>query len=135
MIDIKAVELTLLDLKNYRYFVDHDYWMHMSFLIPNFLIFSKHQTKWNSYVSRASVASSSWLDCCFINRIFVLKGPKLEIFGSRVLTQIRPVWVGDLRTRQKIQNFDVLGLKIVVLYSLVLWQTSLKNFRRCRRRR
>ena len=25
-----------------------------------------------------------------------LKGPKLEIFGSRVFTQIRPVWVGDL---------------------------------------
>jgi hypothetical protein len=25
-----------------------------------------------------------------------LKGPKLEIFGSWVFTQIRPVWVGDL---------------------------------------
>jgi hypothetical protein len=28
-----------------------------------------------------------------------LKGPKLEIFGSGVFTQIRPVWVGDLGTR------------------------------------
>jgi hypothetical protein len=27
--------------------------------------------------------------------------PKLEIFGSEVLTQIRPVWVGDLGTRPK----------------------------------
>jgi hypothetical protein len=35
-----------------------------------------------------------------------LKGPKLEIFGFRVFTQIRPVWVGDLGTREKIQNFD-----------------------------
>ncbi len=26
---------------------------------------------------------------------------KLEIFGSEVLTQIRPVWVGDLGTRPK----------------------------------
>ncbi len=31
-----------------------------------------------------------------------LKGLKLGIFGSRVFTQIRPVWVGDLGTRQKI---------------------------------
>jgi hypothetical protein len=30
-----------------------------------------------------------------------LKGPKLEIFGSGVFTQIRPVWVGDLGTRPK----------------------------------
>jgi hypothetical protein len=26
-----------------------------------------------------------------------LKGPKLEIFDSRVFPQIRPVWVGDFR--------------------------------------
>jgi hypothetical protein len=39
----------------------------------------------------------------------ILKGLKLEIFGSGVLTQIRPVWVGDLGTRPKIQNFDGLG--------------------------
>ncbi len=32
-----------------------------------------------------------------------LKGPKHEIFGSGVFTQIRSVWVGDLGTRQKIQ--------------------------------
>ncbi len=30
-----------------------------------------------------------------------LKGPKLEIFGSWVFTQIRPEWVGDLETRPK----------------------------------
>ncbi len=30
-----------------------------------------------------------------------LKGPKLEIFGSMVFTQIRPVRVGDLGTRPK----------------------------------
>jgi hypothetical protein len=59
----------------------------------------------------------------------MLKGPKLEIFGSRVLTHIRPVWVGDLGTRQKIiQNFDGLGLKIAVLYFLVLSPTSLNDF-------
>jgi hypothetical protein len=29
------------------------------------------------------------------------KVPKLEIFGSGVFTQIRPVWVGDLGTRPK----------------------------------
>ncbi len=40
-----------------------------------------------------------------------LKGPKLEIFGSRVFPQIRPVCVGDLGTRRKIHNFDGLGLK------------------------
>jgi hypothetical protein len=30
-----------------------------------------------------------------------LKGPKLEVFGSRVFTQIRPVWVSDLGTMPK----------------------------------
>jgi hypothetical protein len=30
-----------------------------------------------------------------------LKGPKLEIFGSWVFTQVRPGWVGDLETRPK----------------------------------
>ena len=29
----------------------------------------------------------------------MLKGPELEIFGSGVFTQIRPVLVGDLGTR------------------------------------
>ncbi len=37
----------------------------------------------------------------YFNVFFRLKGPKLEIFGSRVFTQIRPLWVGDLGTRPK----------------------------------
>jgi hypothetical protein len=28
-------------------------------------------------------------------------GSKLEIFGSGIFTQIRPVWIGDLGTRPK----------------------------------
>ncbi len=37
-----------------------------------------------------------------ISHAFVpLKGPKLEIFGSRVFLQIRPGCVGDLGTRRK----------------------------------
>jgi hypothetical protein len=35
----------------------------------------------------------------------ILKGPKLEIFGSRVFPQIRPVCVGDLGTRRKNSKF------------------------------
>jgi hypothetical protein len=31
----------------------------------------------------------------------LIKGPKLEIFGSGVFTQIRPAWVGDLGARPK----------------------------------
>ncbi len=50
----------------------------------------------------------------------------LEIFGSRVFTQIRPVW----KLGKKVQNFDGLGLKITVLSP-----TSLSNFKRCGRRR
>jgi hypothetical protein len=34
-----------------------------------------------------------------------LKGPKLEIFGSRVFPQIRPVCVGDLGNRRKNSKF------------------------------
>jgi hypothetical protein len=34
-----------------------------------------------------------------------LKGPKLEIFASRVFTQIRSVWVGDFGTRPKNSKF------------------------------
>jgi hypothetical protein len=34
-----------------------------------------------------------------------LKGPKLEIFGFRVFSLIRPVGVGDLGTRQKNSKF------------------------------
>jgi hypothetical protein len=35
-----------------------------------------------------------------------LKRPKLEIHGSRVFTQIRPGWAGDLGISKKIKNFD-----------------------------
>jgi hypothetical protein len=61
----------------------------------------------------------------------LLQGPKLEIFGASVFTQIRPVWVGDLGTMQKNQNFDGLGLNIAVLYFLALSPTSPNNFKRC----
>jgi hypothetical protein len=30
-----------------------------------------------------------------------LKGPKKEIFVARIFTQIRPVWLDDLKTRPK----------------------------------
>jgi hypothetical protein len=30
-----------------------------------------------------------------------VKGPKLEIFGFGIFTQIRPVWIGDLGTNPK----------------------------------
>ncbi len=39
-----------------------------------------------------------------------LKGPKLEIFVDGIFTQIRPVWVGELGTRPKIQKVNVWGL-------------------------
>jgi hypothetical protein len=39
------------------------------------------------------------------NSLSPLKGPKLEIFGFRVFSQIRPVWVGDLVTRQNNSKF------------------------------
>jgi hypothetical protein len=44
----------------------------------------------------------------FGNKYFLsktLKGPMLEIFGFRVFSQFRPVWVGDLGTRQKNSKF------------------------------
>jgi hypothetical protein len=41
-----------------------------------------------------------------ISKIY-LNGPKLEIFGSRVFPQIRPVWVGDL-------GFSLLGKILMV---------------------
>jgi hypothetical protein len=37
----------------------------------------------------------------------MLKGPKLEIFGSGIFTQIRPVWVGDLGTRPKTRKIGM----------------------------
>jgi hypothetical protein len=45
-----------------------------------------------------------------------LRDLELERFGSRVFTQIRPIWVGDLGTRPKNSKFDDLGLKIAILY-------------------
>jgi hypothetical protein len=36
-----------------------------------------------------------------MTRLKLLKGPKLEIFGSGVFIQIRPVWIADLGTRPK----------------------------------
>ncbi len=56
-----------------------------------------------------------------------LKGPKLEIFGSRVFTQIRPGWIGDLETRPKNSTNLWLGVKIAILYFLALSPTSLKK--------
>jgi hypothetical protein len=35
-----------------------------------------------------------------------LRGPKHEIFGSRIFMHSKPVWVGDLGTRPKKQSFD-----------------------------
>ncbi len=34
----------------------------------------------------------------------LFKGPKLELFGFKVFTQIRPVWIGDLGTKPKNSN-------------------------------
>jgi hypothetical protein len=53
-----------------------------------------------------------------------LKGPKLEISGPGVFSQIRPVWVADLGTWPKIQNVDVWGF-LYTLYFLALMATSL----------
>jgi len=36
---------------------------------------------------------------------YILKGPKLEIFGSGVFTQIRPVRLGDFGIRPKNPKF------------------------------
>ncbi len=61
-----------------------------------------------------------------------LYGPKLEIFGSRVFTQIRPVWVGDLGTSPKNSKFRWFRLEIAVLYFLALPATALKKIKHCR---
>jgi hypothetical protein len=62
-------------------------------------------------------------------RVFLLlKGPKLEIFGSGVFAQIRPIWVGDLGTRPKNPTMGCLCLKIANLYFLALKATTLKIF-------
>jgi hypothetical protein len=48
------------------------------------------------------------------------KGPKLEIFGSRVFSQIRPVWVGDLGTRPKNPTMGWFMSKNASLYFVAL---------------
>ncbi len=54
-----------------------------------------------------------------LSNIGSLKGPKLEIFGSGIFTQIRPVRVGDLGTKPK--NLKVYG------FGLKSSPTALKN--------
>jgi len=63
--------------------------------------------------------------------------PKLEIFGFRVFTQIRPSWVGDLGIVPKNQNFDGLGLKIAIFVFLtrLLLAMAVKIVKCCRRQR
>jgi hypothetical protein len=64
-----------------------------------------------------------------------LKGPKLEILGSRVLTQSINVLVGDLGTEPKNSKFDGFGRlenRHFLLFSAV-GDTAVKNFKRCRR--
>ncbi len=48
--------------------------------------------------------------------IFGLKGPKREIFVVVILTEIRPVWVGDLETRPKNLKSLCLGPYIVLYF-------------------
>jgi hypothetical protein len=45
---------------------------------------------------------------CLLQRshLYVLKGPKHEIFESGFLTQIRRLWLGDLGTGEKNLNFE-----------------------------
>jgi hypothetical protein len=61
---------------------------------------------------------------CILSIIFTtigfLKGPKLEIFGTGVFAQIRPVWVGDLGTRPKYSKLGWFRPEIVILYFLTL---------------
>ncbi len=47
-----------------------------------------------------------------LSNVGSLKGPKLEIFGSGIFTQIRPVRVGDLGTKPKISKVYGFGMKI-----------------------
>ncbi len=56
-------------------------------------------------MNRQNAAIRSMVFFLFYNAHCLLKGPKLEIFGSRVFPQIRPVCVGDLGTRRKISKF------------------------------
>ncbi len=47
-----------------------------------------------------------------LSNVGSLKGPKLEIFGSGIFTQIRPVRVGDLGTKPKNYKFYGFVFKI-----------------------
>jgi hypothetical protein len=84
----------------------------------------------------ADSLSTVFMYLCFMffveRRRFVLKGPKLEIFGSGVFTQIRPVWVGALRTRPKNVKkiWFWLENRHFVLFSTV--GDSAYNFKGCR---
>jgi hypothetical protein len=51
------------------------------------------------FLARNNERSERWLP--IQEKASFLMGPKLEIFGSGVSTQIRTVWVGDLGTRPK----------------------------------
>ncbi len=90
-------------------------------------------------------ASKYFLKRFFFNRL--LKGPKREIrtvFGSGVFGHIRPVWVDDLGTRPKnpkfwwfrLENrhFVLSVLSLTSLKHLSALLTSLKDFKRCRRK-
>jgi hypothetical protein len=98
-------------------------------IIFNTVLFVKHLclhhslsirrlTGWRGFGERLAAVSTWILGNWFQNKIVapeaefldeiqtkVLKGPKLEIFGFRVFSQIRPVWVGDLGTRQNNSKF------------------------------
>jgi hypothetical protein len=70
------------------------------------------KSQYSDYVRQTSCdVGSSWrvLIVSLLNVVHgysvALKGPKLEIFGFRVFSQIRPVGVGDLGTRQKNSKF------------------------------
>jgi hypothetical protein len=47
-----------------------------------------------------------------LSNVGSLKGPKLEIFGSEIFTQIRPECVGDLGTKPKKLKVYDFGMKI-----------------------
>jgi hypothetical protein len=55
----------------------------------------------------------------------------LEIFGSRVYSQIRPAWVGDLGIRPKNSKFWWFRLENRYFVLLALSPTLLKSVRRC----
>ncbi len=73
----------------------------------------------------------------------ILKGPKLETFGSRVFTQIRPVCFRDLGIDKTNQNFNLKNRRFVLYKTAVdiakkfeaLSAMALKIFQRWRRRR